>query len=938
MTTRYMKRFFDPQSIVVIGASERVPSLGGTVLRNLQAAGFPGALMAVNRRGGDQILGLPRYARIADLPETPDLAIVCTPPSTIPPLIDALGRKGVRAVLIVMGGLSMPAPLVPGAIGEAIEYAHNLLGLRLESGKTLKEATWDQARSHDLRIMGPNCMGVIVPRNNLNASYAHAMVADGDVAYAGQSAMLGLAVVDWACGRGLGLSHLTTLGDSLDIDIADVVEYLEADWRTRAILLHFEQLRSGGRILSALRAAARSKLVLVMKSRRVRESQDSVEPIAPGLSNSDVVYDAALRRAGVLRVDRIDEVFSALETLTRMRRLRGERLAIVCNGIGPGMLAVDRLVISGGKLARPGSATVESLCEQLRSVRPGSNPVDLEADATPELFAKVIQILRADSGVDAILVLHVPTLAAPAPETAEAVIAVAQDILKPILTSWMGQHSAETARSAFNAAGVSTFNTPEQAVDAFMHMVRYRRNQAQLSETPPAPGPDDRVCEYTAVWVVVGDALNAGRVLLTDEECERVLAAAGIPIAESRYVKDIESLRSAAAELAAPMAIKVLTEAVCRPFADIADAAPAWRGVALDLGSVDEAEQAANLLAGEARTRFPDLPVQGFKLQRMRRGLNSIQLSMGITRDAVFGPLVFFGAGGSPRRALADRQVGLPPLNLALARVLVDSTGVGRALEDVSADPSTDRDALARMLVCLGQMIIEVPTIAAVEINPLIANRDGILALDAKIALGDPAGTAIVPYPSQLEEKATLKRSGREVLLRPIRGEDAPAHAAFIGRLSPEAIRYRFFQPRSSFTRRELSQATQIDYAREMAFIATAENEDGFSETLGVVRAWQDPDNVSAEFAIIVDDEMRGEGLGLLLLGKMIEYERGRGVLELRGTVLPDNKPMQRLAKKLGFSSRYSPEEEAVVITLPLNEPIDDWQRERLAQLHASAP
>ncbi|MEJ2161736.1 MAG: acetate--CoA ligase family protein, partial [Chromatiales bacterium] len=354
--------------------------------------------------------------------------------------------------------------------------------------------------------------------------------------------------------------------------------------------------------MSALRAAARSKLVVVMKSRRVPVSQEPEEAIAAGLTNSDIVCDAALRRAGVLRVERIDEVFAALETLTRMRRLRGERLAIVCNGIGPGMLAVDRLVLSGGQLARLAEATIDALNDVLRTVWPDGNPVDLEADATPELFAKVIHVLRADPEVDAILVLHVPSQAAPSLPAAEATIASANEILKPVITCWMGQESAEPARQLFNQADISTFNTPEQAVDAFMHMVRYRRNQAELAQVPPLPGPNERVCQTAAVWAMVGEAVNAGRTLLSDPECDRVLAAAGIPAAKSYYVADAGELREVAAGLVPPFALKILSDAVCRPFAGFRATCEHGRGVALDLGSVGELEAAAvDLTAAEQR-------------------------------------------------------------------------------------------------------------------------------------------------------------------------------------------------------------------------------------------------------------------------------------------------------------------------------------------------
>ncbi len=933
MTTRYMKRFFDPSSIAVIGASERSPSLGETVLRNLLEGGFPGTLMAVNPRGGERILGVPRFGSVAALPEAPDLAVICTPPATIPRLVDELGRQGVRAVLIVMGGLSTPVSSGRGALGQAMGFAHNLLGLRLEGGKTLKEATWEAARPYDLRIMGPNCIGVVVPGKQLNASYAHCMVPPGDVAYVGQSGMMGLAVMDWVQGRGLGLSHLTTLGDSLDIDIADVVEYLEEDRGTRAIVLHVEQLRDARRFMSALRAAARRKLVLVMKSRRLPESQQPPEPLTPGLANGDLVYDAALRRAGVLRVERTDEIFNTLATLTRMRPLRGERLAILCNGIGPALLASDHLLLRDGKLAQLGADTLEALSAQLPSYWTASNPVDIHANATPASYLQALERLAADPGVDAVLVLHVPTLVAPSLATAEAVIPVVLNAHKPVLTSWLGHASAQAARAALDAAGVSTFDAPEQAVDAFLHMARYRRNQHELAQSPSRPKPGELHCDAHAAWALVGEALNAQRALLTDKESMGVLAAVGIPTVEAHYAPDVTSLRQQAAGLSPPYSVKILTEAARRPFADVgADAVP-WHAVARDLGTVEELEAAARALADGARRHHPDQTPDGFKLQRLVRGLDALQLSIGITRDPVFGPLLFFGAGGNPTSALADRQVGLPPLNLPLARLLIESTTAGRALADVSAHAARDHDALAGMLVRLGQLVVEVPAIAGLEINPLIVHRDGIVALDARIALAEPAETALTPYPAELEQVVTLPRSGRTILLRPIRGEDAPAHAAFVGRLSPQAIRYRFFQPRSSFTRIELAQFTQIDYAREMAFIATVENADGFAETLGVVRAWIDSDNVSAEFAIILDDTCRGESLGRLLTEKMIEYARSRGILLLRGNALPDNQPMLRLARKLGFSTRMSREDDTIELALPLNDPTDDWQRERLARL-----
>jgi acyl-CoA synthetase (NDP forming)/RimJ/RimL family protein N-acetyltransferase len=845
-----MRRFFDPASIAVIGASERPAGLGGVVLQNLITGEFPGSLYAVNPHAGDSVLGIPCSADIASLPEVPELAIVCTSPRRIPGIVSELGEKGVKAVSIVMGGLSQSAPADGSRLGQVLEWSQGLLGLSLDSGKTLKEATWEAAQPYDMRILGPNSIGAIVPRNRLNASYSHCPVADGSVAFAGQSGVLALAMLDWAVGRELGFSHLTSVGDSLDVEISDVLEYLAEDFGTRAILLHLEEVSNGRRFVSALRAAARNKPVIVMKSRRTPTTEAS--PRA-GILDRDLVYEAVFRRAGVLRVDRSDVLFNALETLNRTRRLLGERLAILCNGIGPALLAADHLLREGGQLAQLGEPSCRALAERLPGQASRANPVDISAAATPEHFVAAVEILLADESVDAVLILHVPTLIAPPLDTAQAVTSQLGDTLKPVLTCWMGLATARPARSAFDAAGISTFDSPEQSVDAFMHMVKYRRNQDLLDQSPrPLDAPQHPGIGKREIWALVGRALGEGRTVLTEQESMQAIAAAGI---------------------------------------------------ALDRRNRSDANVA----------------------------YQSLQTVLGITRDEVFGPLLYLGTGDDPASAFSQRRVGLPPLNLNLAKLIVDSTAIGSELDNFSSDPEAIRDSIAEILVRLGQLVIEVPAIAELRLVPLLTRRSLAVVNRASITLGPRRETAITPYPAELEETLTLPRSGREVLLRPIRAEDAPAHAAFGLRLSPESIRYRFFGPRSGFTQHQLAQFTQIDYAREMAFIASSKKPDGDWETLGVVRTWTDPDNVSAEFAVIVGDEMRGEGLGYALMRKIIEYTRRRGTLEIFGSVLPDNKAMLRLADKLGFSNRYSTAEQVQIVSQRLNEPTDDWQRERLA-------
>jgi acyl-CoA synthetase (NDP forming)/RimJ/RimL family protein N-acetyltransferase len=853
MTVRYMKRFFEPRSIAVIGASERELSLGGTVLRNLQASGFRGELLAVNPRGDDQVLGVRRFGSVAALPGIPDLAIVCTSPARIPAIVDELGRKQVRAVMIVMGGLSTPVTDGRDLLGHRVEQGRNLLSFHLEDGKTLKEATWEVARAYDMRIMGPNCIGALVPRHRLNASYASELPRDGSVAFVGQSGVLALAILDWARGRDIGFSHVTTLGDSLDVNIADVIEYLADDNRTHSILLHVERLDAGARLVSALRAAARNKLVIAMKSRRLSDAEPRGEETAPALADCDVVYDAVFSRAGVLRVRRSDELFNALESLTRMRRLNGERLAVFCNGPGPALLATDHLVRNGGRLASLGKETVTALQQSLPPVASVGNPVDISAAARPEYFATVVDALSNDPDIDAILAIHVPTLIAPAQETAEAVAAAARRSVKPVLTSWMGDHSARTGRSVLDDAGVPTFDSPEQAVDVFMYMRNHLRNQQSLDQVPRPVAANRSSIDSGAIWALIGSAREAQRDSLDTEESLRVLEAAGIP----RHA-DVDG-------------------------------------------------DSAN--AGD-----------------------SIDFAVGITRDPVFGPVLYFGAGEKPGGPFSERQVGLPPLNLNLARIMIESTQACRALAELGLDAARVQDRMEEYLVQLGQLAVEVPVIAELAVYPFTVDRHSLRVGGARVTLGQRRETAIQPYPEELAELVTLPKSGRRVELRPIRAEDAPAHAAFALRLSPQAIRMRFFGPRSTMTQHELAQFTHIDYAREMAFIASEPNPDGESQTLGVVRTWTDPDNISAEFAILIEDSMRGEGLGYLLMQKIIDYTRSRSTLEIRGTVLPENLPMLHLADKLGFRTDYSPEEEAQIVRLPLNEPTDDWQRERLAR------
>nr|WP_281411946.1 GNAT family N-acetyltransferase [Motiliproteus sediminis] len=766
----------------------------------------------------------------------------------------------------------------------------------------------------------------------MNASYSHLNIKKGKVAYVGQSGILGTAMIDWANGQGIGFSNFLTLGGSVDVDLPSVIDYLAGDPYTQAILIQVDTVQASSHFISALRAASRNKLVLVLKNNGTMLTQDAAALLPPGIDSVDHVYDTVFNRVGVVRVNSTDELFDALETLTTVKPLRGQRLAIMGNGMGPNLIAAERLLKHEGKLARLTDATIEQLASLLPDFWNRDNPVDLNADATPELFASVSSILLKDDNVDAVLVVHAPTRLAPSLETAEAVCEVAKGTRRNLLTVWMGRSTAIAARNLCNDAKVPTFITPEKAVEAFMHMVEYRRNQEQMRETPAAMQLQDNRENQRQARQIIAKAREMKRDYLRHEEVCTLLDCYDLPVASTYYADDIEGVVEVARHLGGAVAVKALHRDNRYPFSYDHQPGQRWRDLALDLYSIAEVRHSVTKLAYRVSERYGEDDARGYCIQQMKRGFQSLQISVGITRDPVFGPLIFFGAGGYNTDVLADRQVRLPPLNESLARGLLKRSRVYNFLKENSYRFSEDVTHLCELLVRLSQIVVDQPEIKTLEINPLLVNKRGLLAVDACISLGEPCAPAIAPYPDHLAETRQLKRSKREVLLRPIRGEDEHNHLEFFKQLSPESIRLRYFYSRGEPTHMELANWTQIDYDREMAFIATAERSDGQAgtETLGVVRTTTDPDNVSAEFAVVIRDDLQGEGLGVMLMQKMIDYCRARGTLRIMGTTLPANHGMQKLARKVGFENRFNAEEEVVEMEQMLNEPTEDWQRTRL--------
>lgn len=913
MSTRFLHHFFEPRSIAVFGASEKPASLGGLVLGNIQEAGFKGSLWAVNLKGYSQVFGVPCVSRVNELPEIPDLAVVCSPIDGVPSLIKKLGQYGVKAALVLSGG------------------AH----LDRDKGNkgSIRERMLTAARVSGIRVLGPECMGLIVPGKKLNASYASQPVKAGRVAYLGQSGMLANAMIDWAAGRDVGFSHLITVGDSVDVLLPDLIDYVNQFSPAQAILLHLERINDAQHFMTAVRDASRNRLVLAIKSGRTPESDISGMAPTPGIANRDVVFDAAFARAGVVRVDDSDELLDALETLSRMKPLKGDRLAIVSNGLGPAMLAIDKLISAGGKLAEFSTETQAALHQsQVDMSKPGENPVDIGGNASPERFVQALEIVASDANVDAVLVVHAPTRMAPSLLTAQALIDNRKKFRRNLLTSWMGLKEALNARHAFNLAGIPTYISPEKAVKAFMHMVIYQRVQALLQEIPPSlpfsTSPEIRAqCR-----LLIKQAKEQGRQTLTHSETAQVLGAYGIPTAPSVYLANPEEALARAGEISGSKALKVVHEGNCRPYRYRKHPHKISAGLLQDLETPEQVAEGVRQLGEKVFEKFPEYAIREYCLQPMQRGKHSMQICAGITRDPVFGPLIVFGIGGYKVNVLADRQVALPPLNMSLAADVVGRTHAASLIREHSADPERDIQHLCQMLVKLSQMASDLGDLRGLEINPLLLNRDGMVAVDFAMDLGTPARFAIMPYPEELREWVTLK-NGWQVEVRPIRAEDAPLITIFHRQLSEESIRFRYFHNKSNLTQRDLSILSHINYDRQMAFIAEYLGDDGSKEMLGVVRVWNDPDNIRTEFSVIIRDDLQGLGIGSLLMKKMIDYCTNIGTLEMIGKIMVDNHPMRALMKHLGFKCRYNMEEQVIDAVMRLNEPDSEWQRHRLESL-----
>ena len=881
MSTHNLEHMFRPRSVALVGASAREGAIGHVVMRNLIEGGFAGPILPINPKA-QAVHGVLAYADVAALPIVPDLAVVGVPPQQVPQVMRDLAARGVPATVVLTAGLGLE---------------------RNSDGRTLQEEVIAIARDSGMRMIGPNCVGLLVPPIGLNASFAHRKALPGKIAFVSQSGALCTAVIDWACTNGIGFSHFISMGDSADVDFGDVIDYLGTDPDTSAILLYIESIADARKFISAARAASRNKPILAIKAGRSEQGAKAAASHTGALAGADHIYDAALARAGILRVRNFEEIFEAAATLAhsgdRMRKASGDRLAILTNGGGIGVLAVDALAEYGGKLADLTPDTVAKLDAVLPPTWSHGNPADIIGDAPALRYTQSLDILLDAPEVEAVLVMHCPVAVVSASEVAKAVTehVAANTRKKPVSACWVGAEAVWQARRILGDSDIPSYDTPEKAVRAYMHLVKFRRNQDLLMETPSSIGilfqPD-----VAAARAIIARSLAAGGGMLDEHDAKAVLAAYGIPVASTRIAATPDEAAALAAEIGCPAVLKILSD-------DISHKSDAG-GVALDLASPEAVRAAALAMNEKISKAFPQAKLRGFTVQRMIKRSDAHELIVGVSNDGVFGPVILFGQGGTAVEVIKDRAVTLPPLNMHLAQEVIGRTRVSHLLAGYRDRPPADINAVAVTLCHISQLVTDIAEVVELDINPLLADANGVMALDARIRVAPvPAKgrrLAIRPYPKELEEQLTMA-DGREVLLRPIRPEDEPAHQAFHARLDLDDIRMRHFGLVKEIPHSQMARLTQLDYDREMAFIAV---HDG--DTLGVVRVVIDPNGERAEFAIIIRSDLKGLGLGRALFGKVVNYCRHRGVERIVGQTLRENKRMTELALAFGFEVTSAPD------------------------------
>ena len=888
MGHHYLNQLFAPESVAIFGASENPESVGTLVLKNMLEAGFKGNIYPINPKY-TSVQGLNCHPNLSHISEPIDLVVIATPAKTIVDILHQCNDHGVKGALILSGGFSDG-------------------GAR---GKRLEKDVLEVARQYNIHLIGPHCTGVMRPSAGFNASYSRGQARAGKIALVTQSSAIGNAIVDWAASRQVGFSAVVNLGDAVDVDFGDVLDYLALDPQTHSILLYIEGIHDARGFMSGLRAASRMKPVIVLKAGRYEEGSRAASSHTGAIVGGDDAFDAALERAGVVHVKSIAQLFSAAEILSSGISVNQNRLLIISNGGGPGVMATDRAIEVGLRIPKLSEATLTALNKLLPLPWSQDNPVDILASATPERYEAVLNICLMDENIDGVLVILAPQALTDATGVAQAVMRCHEQSKKPIIACWMGEDQVILGREILSAGNVPNFRTPDAAVEAFSYLAKYRSNQKMLMQVPASVEQQASEPDVEGARLIIESVLAQGRRMLSITESRAILSAFRIPSVPTILTRSPAEALVAAESVNFPVVMKISSPDIIHK-SDV-------NGVRLNINSARRVRSVYQELLEDTGRNAPEARIEGVTVEPMYRGSNGRELMIGVVRDPVFGPVISFGTGGTAVEVHRDRAVALPPLNDYMIKKTICRTRSAKMLVEFRNMPEINFPALRQVLQRVSEMVCELPEIIEMDINPLMANPDGVVAVDARFSIGYPKGAAqpydhmaIHPYPNNLVKHQQLA-DGTNILIRPIRPEDAEMEQEFVRNLSKQSRYMRFMQSLRELTPDMLVRFTQIDYDREVAFLGIA-REDGKDVQVGVSRYSINPDRSSCEFALVIADSWQNRGLGGLLMQTLIDVARQRGLRVIMGEVLAENTGMLKLMERLGFEKRKSEHDSGVVI------------------------
>ncbi|MDX1914466.1 MAG: bifunctional acetate--CoA ligase family protein/GNAT family N-acetyltransferase [Methylophilus sp.] len=886
MRPHYLTPLFSPKSVAIFGASNDAHAVGGIVFKNMLESGYHGALYPINPKH-HEVLGYKAFNAISDIGNEVELAIITTPAATVPQIIEECGKHNVKVAVIISAGF-----------GEAGA-----------EGMALQRSVLENARLHHIRLVGPNCLGVMRPDIGLNATFNNGGANTGDLAFISQSGALCTAILDWAKSNNVGFSSVVSMGSSIDIDFGEILDYLVTDPKTKSILLYIEGIRNVRSFMSAIRAAAQIKPVILVKVGRHEVASKAAMSHTASLVGSDDSFDAAVRRVGVVRVHSVTQLFSVAKALSCGFHPTGNRLAVVTNGGGPGILATDYAADLGLSMAMLSDNTIEKLNEALPNTWSHSNPVDIIGDAQADRYHHAVTACMEDTNVDGVLTILTPQAMTRPLEVSQTILAISQQHKKPLLSCWMGGKQVEEARALFESHHQPNFRTPEPAVEVFAFLSAYYRNQKLLMQVPESISHHLEPDVESARMIIEG-ALQDKRKILDEMESKALLSCFHIPVARTMIARTANEALLIAVELGFPIAMKIHSP-------DITHKTDAG-GVMLNIDSAQVVRNAYHQIIDNVKRYRPNVKIDGVAIEAMVVKPNGRELMIGVTSDPVFGPVITFGAGGTMVEVMGDRSVTLPPLNTFLVKDLIQSTHIAKMLGQFRHMPAINMEALESVLLRVSEMVCELPMLAEMDINPLIVDENCALAADARVVVAYKAPTAdryahmaICPYPTYMVSNWQLA-DGTNITIRPIRPEDAKLVQDFVKNLSEESRYFRFMNSIQELSHEMLVRFTQIDYSREAALIAVTGDQFDQEVELGVARYSTNPDGESCEFALVIADSMSGKGLANKLMTALMEVAREKGFKSIQGEVLSNNSHMLKLMKHLNFDIETSPDDQHV--------------------------